>query len=88
MLPLVSSPLKQHGQMIRNLVGSIYKEYSFHSNSINKHGHHRQFLFLIGLFLKIFSSETTCHVVSEEKKQESPVVAMFFNGSGWNEQSL
>jgi hypothetical protein len=28
------------------------------------------------------------HVVSEEKKQESPVVAMFFNGSGWNEQSL
>jgi hypothetical protein len=26
--------------------------------SINKHGHHRQFLFLIGLFLKIFSSET------------------------------
>ena len=29
------------------------------SQSINKHGHHRQFLFLIGLFLKIFSSETT-----------------------------
>ena len=27
--------------------------------SINKHGHHRQFLFLIGRFLKIFSSETT-----------------------------
>ena len=27
--------------------------------SINKHGRHRQFLFLIGLFLKIFSSETT-----------------------------
>jgi hypothetical protein len=26
--------------------------------SVNKHGHHRQFLFLIGLFLKIFSSET------------------------------
>jgi hypothetical protein len=24
----------------------------------NKHGRHRQFLFLIGLFLKIFSSET------------------------------
>jgi hypothetical protein len=23
-----------------------------------KHGHHRQFLFLIGRFLKIFSSET------------------------------
>jgi hypothetical protein len=28
------------------------------SQSINKHGRHRQFLFLIGLFLKIFSSET------------------------------
>ena len=28
------------------------------SRSINKHGHHRQFLFLIGRFLKIFSSET------------------------------
>jgi hypothetical protein len=26
--------------------------------SSNKHGHHRQFLFLIGRFLKIFSSET------------------------------
>ena len=26
--------------------------------SVNKHGHHRQFLFLIGRFLKIFSSET------------------------------
>jgi hypothetical protein len=28
------------------------------SQSINKHGHHRQFLFLNGRFLKIFSSET------------------------------
>jgi hypothetical protein len=28
------------------------------SQSINKHGHHRQFLFLIGRFLEIFSSET------------------------------
>ena len=27
--------------------------------SVNKHGHHRQFLFLIGRFKKIFSSETT-----------------------------
>jgi hypothetical protein len=25
---------------------------------MNKHGHHRQFLFLIGRFLKIFYSET------------------------------
>ena len=29
------------------------------SRFINKHGRHRQFLFLIGRFLKIFSSETT-----------------------------
>jgi hypothetical protein len=29
------------------------------SRFINKHGRHRQFLFLIGQFLKIFSSETT-----------------------------
>jgi hypothetical protein len=28
------------------------------SRSINKHGHYRQFLFLIGRFLKIFYSET------------------------------
>ena len=28
------------------------------SRSVNKHGCHRQFLFLIGQFLKIFSSET------------------------------
>jgi hypothetical protein len=28
------------------------------SRSINKRGRHRQFLFLIGRFLKIFSSET------------------------------
>ena len=30
------------------------------SRSVNKYGHHRQFLFLIGLFLKVFSSETAC----------------------------
>jgi hypothetical protein len=28
------------------------------SQSINKHGHHRQLLFLIGRFKQIFSSET------------------------------
>jgi hypothetical protein len=43
----------------KHLWAVLYKEYSFRSNSINKHGHHRQFLFLIGLFLKNFSSETT-----------------------------
>jgi hypothetical protein len=43
----------------KHLWAVLYKEYSFRSNSINKHGRHRRFLFLIGLFLKIFSSETT-----------------------------
>ena len=45
------------------LVGSIYRRSSLKiahlSRSINKHGHHRQFLFLIGQFFKIFSPETT-----------------------------
>jgi hypothetical protein len=45
-----------------NLVGSIYGRSSIKililSRSINKHGRHRPFLFLIGWFLKIFSSET------------------------------
>jgi hypothetical protein len=36
----------------------LYKECSFSCRSINKHGHHMQFLFLIGRFLKIFSSES------------------------------
>ena len=52
---LDSSPLKPFGQMNRNLVGSIYGK----SSVMIAHGHHRQFLFLIGWFLKkILSSET------------------------------
>ena len=43
----------------KHLWAVLYNEYSFRSDSINKHGQHRRFLFLIGLFLKIFSSETT-----------------------------
>jgi hypothetical protein len=31
------------------------------ARTINKHGRHRQFLFLIGRFLNIFYSETTDH---------------------------
>ena len=50
------SSLKPHGQMKRNLVGSIYGRSSIkiaHFVPIrHKHGCHRQFLFLIGQFLK------------------------------------
>ena len=49
-----SSPLKPLGQMNQNMVGSIYGRSSIKmlisSRSVNKHGHHRQFLFLIGQF--------------------------------------
>jgi hypothetical protein len=48
--------------MNRNLAGSILGRSSIKmlilSRFINKHGCHRQFLVLIGRFLKIFSSET------------------------------
>ena len=57
-----SSPLKPLCKMNWNLVGCIYGRSSIKllisSRSINKYGCHRQFLFLIGRFLKIFSSET------------------------------
>ena len=49
--------------MNRNLVGCIYgrssKKVLILSRFVNKHGRHRQFLFLIGQFLKIFSFEKT-----------------------------
>jgi hypothetical protein len=55
------SPLKPLCQMNRNLVGCIYGMSSINIAhfvpSINKYGCHRQFLFLIGRFLKILSSE-------------------------------
>jgi hypothetical protein len=52
-----SSPLKPLGQMNQNLVGSILGRSSINnahvsSWSVNKHGNYRQFLFLIGWFLK------------------------------------
>jgi hypothetical protein len=60
---LIFSENLQPNQMNWNLVGSIYGRSSLKSAhllwSITKHGHHRQFLFLIGRFKKIFSSETT-----------------------------
>jgi hypothetical protein len=47
--------------MNRNLVGSIYGRFSIRIAHfvpiINKHGHHRQLLFLIGQFLRVFYSE-------------------------------
>jgi hypothetical protein len=47
-----SSPLKPLGQMNQNLVGSILGRSSIKIAHlvpiINKHGHHRPFLFLIG----------------------------------------
>jgi len=49
-------------QMNRNLVGSIYLRSSLKNahffRFLIKHGGQSQFLFLIGRFLKIFSSET------------------------------
>jgi hypothetical protein len=36
----------------------LYKVCSFRPDTFNKHGRHMKFLFLIGRFLKIFSSET------------------------------
>ena len=49
--------------MNRNLVGSIYGRTPIKklisSRSVSKHGRLRQFLFLVGQFLNIFSSETS-----------------------------
>jgi hypothetical protein len=46
----------------RDDMSSFYRglsiDTSYQVSAINKHGHHKQFLFLIGLFRKIFSSET------------------------------
>jgi hypothetical protein len=48
----INMPLKPLRQMNWNLVGSIYGRPSLliSSRSVNKHGHHRQLLFLIGWF--------------------------------------
>jgi hypothetical protein len=42
----------------KHLWQSSIKIANFSSRSVNKHGHHRLFLFLIGRYWKIFSSET------------------------------
>jgi hypothetical protein len=41
---------------------ALYKDCYISSIFVNKHGHHKQFLFLDGRFLKIFSSETGDHI--------------------------
>jgi hypothetical protein len=55
-----SFPLKLLGQMHRNLAGSIYGRSAIKMLisfcSINKHGRHRQFLFLIGQFLIFYGN--------------------------------
>ena len=52
LLKKLDSSLKPFGQMNRNLVGSIYGRFSIKIAHfvpiVNKYGHHRQFLFLIG----------------------------------------
>ena len=64
MVNFLKPPLKLLGQINWNLAECIYGRSSIKiahfvsSQSINKHDHHMQFLFLVGRFLKIFSSET------------------------------
>ena len=41
--------------MNRNLVGCINESLLISSRSVNKHGHHKQFLFLVGQLIKICS---------------------------------
>ena len=43
---------------MKHLWKVLYKRLLISFRSVNKHGHHRQFLFLIGRLKKIFSSET------------------------------
>ena len=55
LIPKKSSTLKPLGQMNRNVLGSIYGRPSIkivHFGSVNKHGQHRQFVLLIGRFIK------------------------------------
>jgi hypothetical protein len=74
------------------------------SRSVNKHGRHRPFLFLIGWFLKKSSlkplsqmnlnlvgniyGRSSIQIAHFVQKQEWPVAAIFVNGSGRNEQYL
>ena len=64
--------------MKRNLVGSIYGRYSIkiaHFVPIrHKYGCHRQFLFLIGQFLKKISSSETVGAVAIIRQSDSPIV--------------
>ena len=90
------SPLEPLVQMIRNLVGSIYGRSSIkitHSvRSVNKHGHHRRFLFLIGRF---FSSPNPkdqvsyCHHWSSVRPSIHPSVNIsHFNQLLWSHWAI
>ena len=47
----------------KHLWAVLYRRVLISSQSMYKHGRHRQFLFLIGRFLKIFSSETASQMI-------------------------
>jgi hypothetical protein len=65
----VSVHLAKRLQKRRNfkISQSEIKRVLISSRSINKHGRHRQFLFLIGWFFRFFSSETACLLTDRDK---------------------
>ena len=86
--------------MNRNLVGSIYGRSSIKllilSWSVYKHGHHRQFLFLIGWFLKnlilwnpLCKWTETCYEASmEDPLKRLLISACFVNKHGHHRKFL